>query len=83
MVGTATIFVQVASHGALVEKLMISPPDESLRIVHADIKDGTQLIVGYSDATTAVYSVNQLATLTPQQTIAAGENMQDEPGSAM
>jgi hypothetical protein len=52
--------------------------DKPLRIERVDHKDGNELIVGYSDRTTAVYGVEQLASLTPKQTFSADSNMDEE-----
>jgi hypothetical protein len=40
-------------------------PKEPLTIVNTDRIDGDQLVVVYSDNTTAVYNTEQLAELTP------------------
>ncbi len=41
------------------------PPKEPLTIVNTDRIDGKQLVVAYSDNTTAVYETKQLTELTP------------------
>jgi hypothetical protein len=41
------------------------PHKEPLTIVNTDRIDGDQLVVTYSDNTTAVYSTEQIAELTP------------------
>jgi hypothetical protein len=53
-------------------------PKKALTIVGADCKKGHKLIVEYSDGTTAVYSVEQLRDLKPQQTASADSKL---PGS--
>jgi len=50
-------------------------PAEPLTIVGADCRKGHHLIVEYSDGTTAVYSVEQLLELEPQQTIPADSKL--------
>jgi hypothetical protein len=44
-------------------------PKEPLQIVGTDRADGDELIVEYSDQTTAVYSVDQIAVLKPMRKI--------------
>ena len=50
-----------------------------LKINRVDRKSEDELIVGYSNETTAVYGVDQLTGLTPKQTVAADSNMDEEP----
>jgi hypothetical protein len=50
-----------------------------LKINRVDRKSEDELIVGYSNETTAVYGVDQLTSLTPKQTVAADSNMNEEP----
>jgi len=51
---------------------------ELLKIVGVDHRNVHNLIVEYSDGTTAVYSVEQLRDLKPQQTASADSKL---PGS--
>jgi hypothetical protein len=57
-------------------------PKEHLQIVNTDRIDGDEIVVGYSDATTAVYGVEQLAELKPKKIASAGSSPGDEPESA-
>jgi hypothetical protein len=50
-----------------------------LKINSVDRKSEDELIVGYSNESTAVYGVDQLTGLTPKQTVAADSNMDEEP----
>jgi hypothetical protein len=50
-----------------------------LKIVNADRLDGDKLIVSYSDDTTAIYSVEQLAQLSPQKTLTENSGLQEVP----
>jgi hypothetical protein len=50
-----------------------------LKINRVDRKSEDELIVGYSNETTAVYGVDQLNSLTPKQTVAADSKMNEEP----
>jgi hypothetical protein len=52
--------------------------NEPLKIIGADHRNGHTLIVEYSDGTTAVYLVEQLRDLKPQQTVSADSKL---PGS--
>jgi hypothetical protein len=52
--------------------------EELLEIVGADRRNGHNLIVEYADGTTAVYLVEQLRDLKPQQTASADSKL---PGS--
>lgn len=53
-------------------------PSEPLQIVQTDRLDG-KLIIGYSDESTAVYSVEQLASLIPKQLVTAVSSDGHEP----
>jgi hypothetical protein len=49
--------------------------NEPLKIIGADRRRGHNLIVEYSDGTAAVYLVEQLRELKPQQTVPAGSQL--------
>jgi hypothetical protein len=55
-------------------------PGGPLQIVNID-RMGDQLLVGYSDATTAVYGVEQLTTLKPKKILLAESSLEDEQES--
>jgi hypothetical protein len=44
-------------------------PKEAVTIVNTDQIDGDQLIVDFSDKTTAIYTSQQLAALTPKYVV--------------
>jgi hypothetical protein len=50
---------------------------KTLKIEHVDRRNGDELVVGYSDKTTAVYGVDQITRLTPKQTAAAKSDMNE------
>jgi hypothetical protein len=50
-------------------------PREPLRIVGAGCSKGHNLIVEYSDGTTAIYLLKQLLELEPQQTFPADSQL--------
>jgi hypothetical protein len=43
--------------------------DKPLKIINTDRLDGDKLIVSYSDDTTAVYGIDQLSDLKPEETL--------------
>jgi hypothetical protein len=49
---------------------------KTLKIKHVDRRNG-ELVVGYSDKTTAVYSVDQITRLTPKETASAESDMNE------
>ena len=56
-------------------------PKKPLQIANIDRLDGDELVVGYSDATTAVYGVEQLAQLKPKKIALAESSLDDESES--
>ena len=60
------------------DKLEMPLAEELLKIVGADRRNGHNLIVEYADGTTAVYLVEQLRDLKPQQTASSDSKL---PGS--
>jgi hypothetical protein len=48
---------------------------KTLKIEHVDRRNGDELVVSYSDKTTAVYSVDQITRLTPKDTASAKSDM--------
>jgi hypothetical protein len=53
---------------------------KTLKIEHVDRRNDDELVVGYSDKTTAIYSIDQLRTLTPKR-IAKADTELEEPSN--
>jgi hypothetical protein len=51
------------------------PDEEPLRIVHSDFMEGDQLIVDFSDGTTASFTADQLSRLADERVLTDSKDL--------